>query len=254
MNELSSSNPPPTLPARWWQRPSVLSLAAVLLLLGAAMGWSLWRGLGDPPAGVDAAGPLPWQVAPAADGASRVFGLTLGASTLADVQARFPEDLTVGLIAPNGQPASLEALVDSFHAGFVTGKLVLAFDAEAGWLQRARERSPRSEVGEGGRSRRYRLAQDDGPQARAARLVALAFMPSARLDEATLTQRFGAADQRITGPSGELQLLYPRLGVAIMLPPAEGEGAGGKTVIQYAAPRDFEVRLRAPLLAASAPR
>jgi len=250
-DELSSSGLLPRRHRAWWQLPSVLSLVTVLLLLGAALGWSLWRGqAAAPPAGTPDA--LPWQVSATADGSSQVFGLTLGRSTLADVQARFPDDLNVGLIAPNGQPASLEAFVDTFRAGFVTGKLVLAFEAEAGWLQRARERSPRNEVGEGGRSRRYRLADDDGDQARAARVVALALLPSARLDEAMVIQRFGAPTERHTGPAGEVQLLYPVLGVAIALPPTEGDAVSAKAVIQYVPPRDFEARLRGPLLAAQA--
>ena len=221
-NELSSSRPLHGAKKAWWQRPSVLSLATVLLLLAAALGWSFWRGQTAAPAAAGAQGVLPWQVGANADGTSQVLGLTLGTSTLADVQARFPDDLNVGLIAPNGQAASLEAFVDSFRAGFVTGKLVLAFEADAGWLQRARERSPRNEVGEGGRSRRYRLADDDGDQARAARVVALALLPSARLDEAVVTQRFGTPAERHIGGAGEVQLLYPALGVAVALPPAEG--------------------------------
>jgi hypothetical protein len=250
MNPLSPSGPNPAPSPRWWQRASVLSLFTVVFLVGGAMAWSLWRGMTAPgPAAASAV--LPWQIEPTGDGGSRVFDLTLGKSTLADVQLRFPDDLTVGLIAPNGQPASLEALVESFRAGFVTGKLVLAFDAEPGWLQRARERAPRNEVGEGGRSRRYLLAEDDGPQALASTLKALAFMPSARLDEATVAQRFGPPGERLVGPDGEVQLLYPKLGVAVVLPPASSNAS--RTVIQYTAPRDFEQRLRAPLLAASAP-
>jgi hypothetical protein len=229
----------------------VLSLLVVVLLLTAAMGWALWRGLAaEGQAGQEAG--LPWQVQPLAEGRSEVFGLVLGQATLADVQARFPADLTVGLIVPNGGPPALEALVETFRAGFVTGKLVLAFQADPGWLQRAHERAPRNEVGEGGRSRRYTLAADDETTARASRLSALALLPSLKLDEATVTQRFGPARERITGPLGETHLLYPDRGIAIAVPPSEGEGAGGRTVIQYTAPAEFEARLRAPLLAASA--
>lgn len=236
----------------WWQRPSVVSLCVVLLLLSAAMGWALWRGLDAEEAPAAAEG-LPWQVQARADGGSEVFGLALGTATLADVQVRFPGDLHTGLIVPHGGEPALEAFVESFRAGFVTGKLVLAFDAEAGWLQRARERSPRNEVGEGGRSRRWRLASEDEAEAARQPLAALAFIPSVRLDEATVVQRFGAPVERRTGPQGELYLLYPAQGVVATLPPLGGEAM--RAVIQYVAPRDFEARLRAPLrqAAASAP-
>lgn len=216
----------------------------------------LWPLLASPPAPAtaapEAAAVLPWQVQTGPRGGSRVFGLEVGVDTLADVQARFPDDLAAGLIVPHGQAPALEAYVESFKTGFVTGKLVLAFEADAGWLQRAQARSPRNEVGEGGRSRRYSLAEDDGPTARSARLVALAFLPSARLDESVVVQRFGQPAERHVGPGGELQLLYPAMGVAVALPPAEGELARAKSVIQYVAPADFEARLRAPLQAARA--
>jgi hypothetical protein len=196
---------------------------------------------------------LPWQVRADGTGEAEVFGLGLGRSTLADVQRRFPEDLNVGLIVPNGQAPALEAFVDSFRAGFITGKLVLAFEADPGWALRAKKRSPKNEVGEGGRSRRYNLAADDVETARSAVLVAMAFMPSAKLDEATVVQRFGDNPERHAGPTGETQLLYAVKGVAIALPPTTGEDAGAKAVIQYVAPREFDSRLRAPLLAASGP-
>jgi hypothetical protein len=206
------------------------------------------------PSGPEAgAAGLPWQVKADGAGQAEVFGLVPGRSTLAEVQQRFPDDLNVGLIVPNGQAPALEAFVDSFRAGFITGKLVLAFEADPGWAQRARERAPKNVVGEGGRSRRYTLAADDAETARRSVLVAMAFLPSARLDEPTVVQRFGGQAERHTGPAGETQLLYSALGVAVALPPTTGEGADAKAVIQYVAPREFEARLRAPLQAASAP-
>lgn len=253
-NELSTTaadHTPAGAKRRWWQRPSVISLGVVVAVLSGAMGWT-WLSL--TPAGQGRADTgLPWQVRADGTGASEVFGLSLGRSTLADVQQRFPEDLNIGLIAANGQAPALEAFVESFKAGFVTGRLVLAFEADPAWAEQAKARAPKNQVGEGGRSRRYSLAGDDVETARRSVLVAMAFLPSARLDEATVVQRFGDSPERHTGPAGETQLLYAVKGVAIAVPPAQGEGAGGRVVIQYTAPRDFERRLRAPLLAASAP-
>jgi hypothetical protein len=230
----------------------VLGFTAVFLL--AAVAWPLWRALNNPAA--PAASPesnLPWQVQLGAAGGSQVFGLALGQDTrLAQVQARFPEDLSVALVAPNGQPATLEAYVESFRAGFITGKLVLAFEADAAWLAQARTRSPSHEVSDEGRSRRYKLAASDLPEAAQARLLALSFVPSARLDEAVVTQRFGVPLERQSGPQGELHLFYPATGVAIVLPPQQGEDSRAKAVIQYVAPQQFAARVHAPLQAALA--
>lgn len=229
-----------------------MSLLFTALLLLAALSWPLMQARWWPGEPAPAMQGLPWQVQVAGDGSSEVFGLVPGRSTLADLEQRFGDVLRVGLIVPHGQAPALEALVDGYTAGFVSGKLVLALSAQPDWLLAARERAPRNEVGEGGRSRRYELSPADLAAARQAVVVGLVFLPSARLDEATVVQRFGAPAERVTGPGGELQLLYPATGVAVALPPAEGEESRAKAVIQYAAPRDFETRLRAPLHAASA--
>ena len=196
---------------------------------------------------------LPWQVQTDAAGGSQVFGLSPGRSSLAEVQMRFADRLQIGLVSQTGQEPSLEAYVDTFEAGFITGKLVLSFDADPVELRQAQAHSPKWETGGDGRSRRYKLAADDLERLRSARLMGLAFVPSARLDEATVIQRFGVPAERLQGASGELQLLYPAQGVAIALPPAQGEQSKAKPVLQYTAPAQFEDRLRAPLRAAQTP-
>lgn len=230
----------------------VLAVLAVLLTVAGTIGWSMYVGLTSEASAAKANG-LPWQVTPQADGSSEVFGLHLGQATLGDVMAHQGDDLHVGLIVPHGGTPALEAFVESMRAGFVTGRLVAAFEADAGWLQRARERAPKFEVGEGGRSRRYTLAADDLAQARGARLTALAYLPAVKLDAEMVRQRFGAPAEELRGSAGEAQWLYPERGIAVALPPADGEASRDRAVIQYVAPRDFQARLRAPLQAASAP-
>jgi hypothetical protein len=225
-----------------------------LVALMAVVAGAMMLGAGQAPK-VEATG-LPWQIETDAAGGSQVFGLALGRTSLAEVQMRFADRVRIGLVTATEQAPSLEAYVETFEAGFITGKLVLSFDADPVFLREAQARAPKSEVGGDGRSRRYGLAADDLERLRSARLTGLAFLPSARLDEAVVIQRFGAPAERLQGASGELQLLYPAQGLAIALPPAEGELAKAKPVMQYTAPAQFEERLRAPLRAtqASAPR
>jgi hypothetical protein len=229
----------------WWKQAPVLALAATLLLLALGWGWGAWRA-----SSIDAgttASSLPWQVALAPDGGSEVFGIALGRSTLADTEQRFGDGLRLAIVSAAGQAPSLEAYVESFHAGFIDGKLVLAFAAEPRWVEEALARSPRFERSADGRSKRHALAADDLPVARRLSVSALSFLPAARLDEATLLARFGQPAERLAGKQGELQLLYPPLGLAITVPPGEGELARARAVLQYVAPREFEARLRAPL-------
>lgn len=244
----------PSDPARrrWWLSAPVLSLGLTVLLLALALAWPMLRGLQQGPGAEPATG-MPWQIEPAADGSSRVFGLVLGHSTVADVLQRFPDDLRLALVAaPQGHATALEAYVESHRAGFVTGKLVLSFEADPAWLDAARARSPRREIVEGG-AQRFGLSPEDLQQAQAAPLSAMTFVPSARLDAATVQQRFGEPAERLTGPEGETQWLYPVWGLAIAVPPEEGPLARAKAVLQYVAPARFAQRLRAPLLSASSP-
>lgn len=221
---------------------AVLLVAAVLPLLHMGSEAS-----GRAGAAQDAG--LPWQVRPLADGRAQVFGLTLGGDTLADVEARFGDNLQLALVARLGEVGALEALVDPMAAGFVSGRLVLAFDVPEATLRRWRAQAGGSEAMDGG-VRRFTLRAADRDEARRAPLAGLSFIPSVRLSQADLRERFGAparvqALPQQTGADASL-LLYPERGLIAIV------RAGERGLLQYVAPRDFETRLLAPLVAASA--
>lgn len=250
MDTPSTPDSAPSSPSRWWLRPLPLTLLSTVALLVIAS-WPLLNALLSPPSTTAPATGLPWQIGLDGQGRSQVFDLHLDETRLADAQTHFASDLTVAVVVSRQKAPALEAYVDSFRAGFITGKLVLAFDADPAWLERVPDRAASHEISEGGRSVRYKLTADDLAQAGSARLVALSFIPSARLDEDVVRQRFGTPTERLSGAEGELQLLYPASGVAVALPPTQGEGAKAKSLIQYVAPAQFDARLRAPLRAAS---
>jgi hypothetical protein len=234
----------------WWLGAPVLALAATLLLLALGWAWGSWRASTVEPDGASSG--LPWQISQRPEGGSAVFGIVLGRTRLPDLEARFGDGLRLALAGGDGQPPSLEAYVESFHAGFIDGKLVLGLAAEPRWLEEALARSPRFERSADGRSKRHALTAEDLVAARRLPVSALTFLPAARLDEPTLLARFGPPAERLAGSQGELQLLYPTLGLAITVPPAEGRLARARAVLQYVAPREFEQRLRAPLAASAA--
>ena len=240
------------------KHPILLALLAGLLVLLVAFAMPLWqmvRGSG-PVAAVPlsthpasstpaaAAQGLPWQVQALPDGLAQVFGLVPGQDTLAQARARIGDGLQVALVARLGEVGVLEALADPFAAGFVTGRLVLAFEVPAATLARWRARAPRSAPMDAG-VRRFALLPADQGEAQTMRLVGLSFVPSVRLTEADVRQRFAAPAQVLPAASpGGLLLLYPALGLAAAVGPAS------RGVLQYVAPRDFDRLLRAPLLAA----
>lgn len=238
---------------RLLDRPFLIAAALGLAVLLVAALMPLLH-LGQGPAAGAVSGKdsgLPWQVRPLADGRSQVFGLTLGGDTLAEVEQRFGDMLQLALVARLGEVGALEALVDPMSAGFVSGRLVLAFDVPESTLRRWRDQAGGSEAMDGG-VRRFTLRAADREEARRAPLAGLSFIPSVRLSEADLRERFGAPArvQSLPQPKGAdaTLLLYPERGLIASV------RAGERGVLQYVAPRDFEARLLAPLAtAASAP-
>ena len=220
---------------------------AVLLLALALPLLHLLDGSGRSPAAkanADTDAVLPWQVQPDGDGGSRVMGLRPGHDTLGDVQARLGDALQVALVARLGEVGSLEALMEPYAAGFVTGRLVLAFDVPAEVLKTWRAAVGNSSPMADG-VRRFALRADHLAEARGMRLAGLSLVPSLKLDEADVRQRFGPpASQQALG-DGALALLYPAWGLVATVKP------GSRAVLQYVAPRDFERRFLAPMAAAA---
>ncbi len=266
------------------KHPILLALGAGLLVLLLALGLVLLRlfsaPLSQPASGaaLRAEQRLPWQAQARADGSLHVLGLVLGQDRLADAQARIGDGLQVALVARLGEVGRLEALAEPFAAGFVSGRLVLAFDVAPATLQRWRARATGSAPMDGG-VRRFALHAADRDEAQRAALVGLSFVPALRLTEADVRQRFGAplaegaldaagfaggavgagvagvagvADAagvaggaseagNASAETGAKVLLYPAIGLAASV------GPGRRGVLQFVAPAEFEARLRAPL-------
>ena len=240
------------------RKPWVLALAAGVIVLLVALALPLWRMATGGGSGGDASGAagatsgLPWQVTllQAADaGRTEVFGLVPGRDTLADAEALLQDRLQVALVARLGEVGVLEALVEPYVAGFVAGRLVLAFEADAGQRARWRDQASGSQPMEGG-VRRFTLRATDHDEARRTRLVGLSFLPTVRLGEADVRQRFGPPAEVLAQPGGSQALLYPALGLVATVATIANRQRG---VLQYVAPMDFAARLRAPLVAAAPP-
>jgi hypothetical protein len=200
---------------------------------------------------------LPWEVRATPDGDSLLFGeppqgLRLSvrpdaASTLADVQQRWPIEHQVAVVAAPGENGALEAYVDPAQLGFVTGKLVISLAATPEQLHDMRERAAKVEFMES-TTRRFELGVQDMAAALKAPVRSVSLVPQARLDADTVVQRFGPPGQRLTQGSGDHaveHLLYPDRGIDVAVP------VKGKSVIQYVAPAEFEARLLLPLQGAS---
>jgi hypothetical protein len=233
----------------WWSRPWLLALGAGVAILAVALLpplWQAWRASRTgavPPASVADAQGLPWQIEVLPGGATRVFGLTLGASPIAAASRR-DGDVQVALVARGDEPGVLEAYVEQFNAGFVGGRLVIAAAADEAQRQAWRARSSDREPGSDG-TWRHRLARADLAAALRAPITGLSFIPAAQLDAATVAQRFGEPAERVRTGTRLEHWLYPGQGLAVTI------DAEGREVLQYVVPAEFEARLRAPLRAAA---
>jgi len=223
--------------------PFVIALAAGLLSLLIAFAPAVWR-MFQPPAPAGTVAPssgAPWQVALPAPGHSRVFGLDLPGSTLAQARQRWGDALVLALIAGGDGTLALEGYVEKFEAAGVGGRLLLAFDAEGTAATLARWRGALPGVPQPSGGRRHMLTAAALVELAPAALVGLSFVPAARLDAEVLTARFGAPAERLATGDGLEHWLYPQLGLAVAL------DARGRDVLQYTAPADFQRRLAAPL-------
>ena len=197
------------------------------------------------PAGDVAIEGLPWQIEVLGNGQSRVFGLTLGASTLADARARFGADGELAIVTAPGEEGSLEMYYSDVVTGAVSGRLVLTGDLSAPLVAAMRERAGKVEFMQSS-TKKASLAEGDRAAALQAPITAIAFIPAAGLDEAIVLQRFGQPDERVRTSETVEHFLYAARGLDLAL------DSNGKEVLQYVAPARFAA-VRQPLVSSSAP-
>ena len=185
----------------------------------------------------------PWSVHPVAGGRSEVFGLTLGASTLADADKRFGKAPVLGLFESRSGKLSLEAYFNELTLGPLSAKVVLGLEADKATLRAMRQHATDRKRVESGDDR-YILSAADHARAGSLPITSLTYIPYVDLDESMVDHRFGRPAERLETAKGIHHLLYPRLGLDLIL------NDDGKEVLQYVAPSDFE-RLRQPIVEAA---
>lgn len=179
---------------------------------------------------------LPWQIDLLPGGATRVFGITPGVTTLGEAMNRFGNDMELAIIAAPNEAGALEAYYSHYSAGPITGSLILVMDVAPDKIGELRGRA----FHDGG-TRRYRLHPEDLPAAFQALVRIITFSPSFSLDEEIVQSRFGTPAEVIEVNAQQKHLLYPDQGLDVVL------DTEGKEVLQYLAPRAFPAyRARLP--------
>jgi len=197
-------------------------LAVLLVVIGLAACSDDTQNHSEPVTG------FPWQIERLPDGSTRVFGIVPGRTNLGEAMARLGDDNELAIIAAPGATGSLEAYYGHYTAGRIEGKLILVADIEPDTLASMQMRALRQ-----GGTHRLLLDEGDLTIARRAAVRAITFMPTFDLDEEITRARFGTPAEVLQVGAQEQHLLYPELGLDVVL------NADGKDVLQYLSPDDF---------------
>ncbi|HED15855.1 MAG TPA: hypothetical protein ENI64_03400 [Gammaproteobacteria bacterium] len=175
---------------------------------------------------------LPWQIELLPQGKSRVFGVVLGQSTMADAFAVLGKDYELAIISMLDEQGALEAYYPRYLAGVLTGKLILAAQIDKTQLQAIRKRATRIDY-TGSGAKKFRLHQDDIATAKSLPVATITFIPTTNFDEEIIMMRFGKPDRRIQTNDNTEHYLYRERGLDII------HNKKGKEVLQYVAPSQF---------------
>ncbi len=207
---------------------SVLLGSLLLVLIGVML----------PAPDVDRGQFLPWQIEHTADGATRVFGITLGETTLAEAEQHLHGAAEVTLFASPDGRYRVEAYFDKVVLGGFSAKMVMVMRVTQDEAAVMYDRGVRiSTLGSG--TNKVTLASEDVRRVYATPIASLAYLTRTSLDDELLLKRFGEPSARVTELENEtVHWLYPELGLDI------ARDRKGKAVLQYVLREDFEALVK----------
>ena len=186
---------------------------------------------------------LPWKIThPTAD-TTRVFGITLGQTSLDEAAQAFKHEaeVEISLFKPTEGKMGIEAFFEEVNFNGLKAKIIMNIALPPDELQGMYQRGLRLNTTTSGK--RITLTADDLARVRKVPVTSLTYLPNVTLEEAIITKRFGEPAQRVKeNKTNAIHWLYPQHGLDIVM------GGKEKPLLQYLAPKDFELFV-APLLA-----
>lgn len=177
---------------------------------------------------------LPWQITPTATGLVKVFGLTIGESSLQQVETKFEEPAKLSMFERvEDKHRVVEAYFDRILLSGIRAQVVVVIDVSNQLLEDIYQRGTRiAKMGDGGR--KVTLNAEDIERIYQMPIRSMTYIPKAKLDGALLTKRFGEPQQKIAETEAAItHWLYPEKGLDILL------NDNGKVVFQYLPPKHF---------------
>jgi hypothetical protein len=169
--------------------------------------------------------PMPWEVTIMNDGNPKVFDIHLGKTTLKEAQIVFRETGETAIFTNEAGATSIEAFFNSTNMGGLSAKIVLNLAIEEETVKTVLSRAVKGRIQPSG-DRQFTLQDDDQQYLREAAITAITYIPSVRIEQEMITQRFGK--ESAIEKEGELTTLhYPNKGLTISLKPGE------KSILQY---------------------
>ncbi len=186
---------------------------------------------------------LPWKITHPTPDTTRVFGITLGQTTLDQAAQIFKHEaeVEISLFKPTEGPMGVEAFTEEVNFNGLKAKIVMNIALPDEELQGMFQRGLRMNNTTSGK--RITLTADDLARVRKVPVTSLTYLPNVTLEEAIITKRFGEPAQRVReNKTNAVHWLYPQHGLDVVL------GGKEKPLLQYLTPKDFEL-FRTPLLA-----
>jgi hypothetical protein len=170
---------------------------------------------------------LPWQIEVLAADRTRVLGMVLGQTTLADLSGRRLPVPDIRLFAEADGTRSVEAFFSNARIPPFEANLVMVLGLDAAGLERIwNERTSERPMPSG--ARRYGLSDAALRELGRVPVTELSYIPRARWDPDLLRARFGEPASRIRVDDDQDYWLYPDRGLAIMVPTGRG-----RTLMHY---------------------
>lgn len=186
---------------------------------------------------------LPWNITHPTPDTTRIFGITLGKTTLDQTAEVFKgqAEVEISLFKPTNGKLGVEAFVEEVNYNGLKAKIIMNIAVPTEELQGMFQRGLRMNSTPSGK--RITLTYDDLIRVRNCPIASLTYLPNVRLEEAIIIKRFGEPAQRVReNRTDVIHWLYPQHGLDVVL------GGKEKPLLQYLSPKDFEL-LSSPLLA-----
>ncbi|WP_417499182.1 lytic murein transglycosylase [Methylophaga sp.] len=173
----------------------------------------------------------PWEVTVMPDNNVKVFGIHLGKTDYKTAQQALRVFGKTAIFTDPDNKATVEAYFDSVNLGGLSAKMVLNLDVDEDKIADILERASAGKLQPSG-AHQHELAEEDKQFLLSSPVAAITYIPSVRLDEEMIQERFGAPDSTNTGlpddeRNADIIWLYQKLNLTVIF------SSNNKTLLIY---------------------